>query len=217
MGIPSETQLGEPQGLASLALRGPRVRLTSIPTPLEPALLERVASGEPDAVRLCVQQYQGLVWTLARGFFSDPAEVEDAVQDVFIDLWKNAGRFDPARGKESTFVGVLARRRLIDRLRKKTRRLDTASMELEPVSDAESVDQRLARNEDAQAARELLGTLPPQQRQAIELAVLHGHTHQEVSQRLDIPLGTVKAHVRRGLQRLRDRLGAENPSFGGLA
>lgn len=217
MGIPSETQVCEPPSLANHAFRAPRVTLTSISTSVEPSLLERVATGEPEAVRLCVQQYQGLVWTLARGFFSDPAEVEDAVQDVFIDLWKNAARFDPARGKESTFVGVLARRRLIDRLRKRSRRPDTATMELEPVSDAESVDQRLARNEDALAARELLSTLPPQQREAIELAVLHGLTHQEVSQKLDIPLGTVKAHVRRGLQRLRDRLGAQNPSLGGLS
>jgi len=184
---------------------------------LERPLLSRVAAGETDAVRLCVERYQGLVWTLARGFFADPAEAEDAVQDVFIELWKNADRFDPARGKESTFVGVLTRRRLIDRLRKLKRRPDTASMEMEPVSDAETVDQRLSRHEDGLAARELLLSLPPQQRRAIELAVLHGHTHQEVSEQLQIPLGTVKAHVRRGLQRLRDRLGSASPTLGGQA
>lgn len=184
---------------------------------MEPALLERVSSGDPEAAKLCVERYQGLVWTLARGFFSDSAEIEDAVQDVFIDLWKNAGRFDATRGKESTFVGLLTRRRLIDRLRKKTRRPDSASIEMEPVSDEETVDIRLSRSEDARAAKEILDTLPPQQRQAIELAVLHGYTHQEVSQRLDIPLGTVKAHVRRGLQRLRDRLGVASASIGGLA
>lgn len=187
---------------------------------LVPALLERVSSGDPEAVKLCVERYKGLVYTLARGFFADSAEIEDAVQDVFIDLWKNAGRFDSARGKESTFVGLLTRRRLIDRLRKKTRRPDLASIEMDPVSDEETVDVRLARSEEARAAKEILDTLPPQQRQAIELAVLYGHTHQEVSQKLDIPLGTVKAHVRRGLQRLRDRLrdrlGVASTRLGGL-
>lgn len=209
-------------GALSLRARIPsRLRLLPLPTSLrpymQPVLLERVASGDPEAVQLCIDRYQGLVWTLARGFFADSAEVDDAVQDVFIDLWKNAGRFDSTRGKESTFVGLLARRRLIDRLRKKTRRPDSASIEMEPVSNEETVDIRLSRSEDARVAKEILDTLPPQQRQAIELAVLHGYTHQEVSQKLEIPLGTVKAHVRRGLQRLRDRLGVASPSMGGLA
>lgn len=218
MGIPSEVPLAVPT-LGSRARFAPSKSLPSlapVPAP-EPPLLQQVASGQPDAVQLCVQRYQGLVYTLARGFFADPAEVEDAVQDVFIDLWKNASRFDPSRGKETTFVGVLARRRLIDRLRKKTRRPDSAPMELEPVAEQASVDQQLSVNEDAQAAREVLATLPPQQREAIELTVLHGLTHQEVSQKLEIPLGTVKAHVRRGLQRLRDRLRATHPSLGELA
>lgn len=173
----------------------------------EASVLNRVATGDPEAVRLCIARYQSLVWTLARGFFRDPAEAEDAVQEVFIALWQNANRFDPARGKESTFVGVLARRRLIDRLRKKGRQRDLGSLDMEPQSDQESVEERLSSHEDAREAQALLATLPPQQRQAIELAVLNGLTHQQVSEQLDLPLGTVKAHVRRGLQRLRDRFG----------
>ncbi len=219
MSIASEVQSVGAIGFPVRVVRRPRLLPPSTRSRplLEPALLERVASGDPEAVRLCVERYQGLVWTLARGFFADSAEIDDAVQDVFIDLWKNAGRFDATRGKESTFVGLLTRRRLIDRLRKKTRRPDSSSIEMEPVSEEETVELRLSRSEDARAAQEILDTLPPQQRQAIELAVLHGYTHQEVSQKLEIPLGTVKAHVRRGLQRLRDRLGVAGTSIGGLA
>lgn len=184
---------------------------------METPLLSRVATGDPEAVRACIGRYQGLVWTLASGFFRDRDEAEDAVQEVFIALWKNAGRYDPARGKESTFVGMLARRRLIDRWRRRQRRQDTAPIELEPESNDAAVDERLADAEDARTARALLDTLPEQQRRTIELAVLHGRTHQQISEDLQIPLGTVKAHVRRGLERLRERFASARTSLGGSA
>jgi RNA polymerase sigma-70 factor (ECF subfamily) len=81
-------------------------------------VLPRIAAGDPGAASDCLARYGGLVWSLARRFLSNVADAEDAMQDVFIELWKNAGRYDPSRASEPTYVTMIARRRLIDRKRK---------------------------------------------------------------------------------------------------
>ena len=83
--------------------------------------LQRIAAGETEAVRECMDRYGGLVWSLARRFLYSSNEAEDAVQEIFLDLWKHAGRFDPNVAAEATYVAMIARRRLIDRVRKRTR------------------------------------------------------------------------------------------------
>ena len=82
-------------------------------------ILQRIAAGDAAAVDDCLRQYGGLVWSLARRFSHDHAESEDAVQEVFLDVWKSAARFDEAMGSEATFITMIARRRLIDRRRKR--------------------------------------------------------------------------------------------------
>ena len=89
------------------------------------SVLERIAAGDESAVRECMDQYGGLVWTLARRFSESAADAEDASQEIFLEIWKSAARFDPARGSESVFVTTVARRRLIDRLRARKRRPPT--------------------------------------------------------------------------------------------
>ena len=86
------------------------------------SVLQRVAAGEMAAMQECIDEYGGLIWSLARRFCSSPAEAEDAAQEVFIALWENAARFDEAKGAEVTFVAMIARRRLIDSGRKQQRR-----------------------------------------------------------------------------------------------
>ncbi len=83
-------------------------------------LLQRIAQGDESAVPACLAAYGGLVWSLARRYASDPSDAEDAAQEVFIELWRHAGRFDPAVASEATFVATVARRRLLDRARSST-------------------------------------------------------------------------------------------------
>lgn len=180
-------------------------------------LLTRVAAGDAKAVSACLDRYANLVWSLARRFTSSQAEAEDAVQEVFIDLWSSAGRYDESKASETTFVAMIARRRLIDRLRK-TRREPTmeelgAAVEMDVPGPAAEVE---LKDEAARASR-LIRTLKPEQQKIIKLAVYHGHTHQSIADTLGLPLGTVKTHLRRGLMRIRDAMQAPGASPGGGA
>jgi RNA polymerase sigma-70 factor (ECF subfamily) len=167
----------------------------------ELALLARVAAGDPGAVRDCLARYGGLVWSIARRF--EGADAEDAVQEIFLDLWKSAARFDPQIASEPAFVAMIARRRLIDRRRTRRRRPTTETIASEPpIADHASGPDSCA--EASQAAR-ALERLRPEQRHVLVLAT-HGLSHGEIAERTGMPLGTVKAHARRGLQSIRAAL-----------
>ena len=86
------------------------------------SVLQRVAAGDMAAMQECIDEYGGLIWSLARRFCASPADAEDATQEVFIALWENAGKFDESKGAEVTYVAMIARRRLIDSGRKSQRR-----------------------------------------------------------------------------------------------
>lgn len=169
-------------------------------------ILERIAAGEPDAVDECLAQYRGLVWSMARRFAGNHADAEDAVQEIFIELWRHASRFDPSLAAESTFVATLARRRLIDRSRQRARRPEEASMVAEPAALTQSDVDRLETLEEGRKARGLLKQLRPEQRRVLELTFDHGLSQQEIAEATRLPLGTVKTHSRRGLMRLRQLL-----------
>jgi len=167
----------------------------------ELALLTRVAGGDPGAVRDCIARYGGLVWSIARRF--EGHDAEDAVQEIFLDLWKSAARFDPRIASEPAFVAMIARRRLIDRRRTQRRRPATETIDSEPaIADAGRGPDSCA--EASQAAR-ALDRLRPEQRRVLVLAT-HGLSHGEIAERTGMPLGTVKAHARRGLQSIRAAL-----------
>src|SRR5580700_12012752 len=84
------------------------------------SVLQRIASGDSAAVRDCIEQYGALVWSLARRLTRTPSDAEDATQEIFLDIWRSAGRFDAKQGSDRVFIAMIARRRLIDRLRKTT-------------------------------------------------------------------------------------------------
>ncbi len=176
-----------------------------------PPLLPRIATGDERAVRECVQRYGALVWSLARRWSADTLDAEDAVQEVFIDLWRTAVRFDATRASEAGWVAMIARRRLIDRARRRQR---TPELEAFPsgfdVADeaAESPEEEIDRESRAERARAVLRSLPPAQRQLLELSLLDGKTHDEIARETSLPLGTVKSHIRRGLLRARALLTA---------
>jgi RNA polymerase sigma-70 factor (ECF subfamily) len=172
-------------------------------------LLERVAAGDVAAVQQCIDRYGGLIWSLARRLVLSQAEAEDAVQEVFIALWKSADRFDPSVAEEATFVAMIARRRLIDRQRRIARRNDSARSipidDVDVAADASNQNSVEVREEAARAA-DAVTQLRPEQQKVLRLAVYDGWSHQRIADHLQMPLGTVKTHVRRGLIRVRELL-----------
>jgi RNA polymerase sigma-70 factor (ECF subfamily) len=167
-----------------------------------PPILPRVALGDPLAVRACINRYERLVWSLARKLSLDGADAEDAVQEAFVSLWESAHRFDPARGSEPLFVAMIVRRRLIDRIRARGRRPQTEEIDDNLPSDAPHPERAA---EAALAARAVLQLRPEQQR-VLVLTTRDGLTHEEIAERTGMPLGTVKAHARRALLKLRSVL-----------
>jgi RNA polymerase sigma-70 factor (ECF subfamily) len=169
-------------------------------------VLPRIAAGDPAAVPDCLARYGGLVWSLARRFLGNAADAEDAVQDVFIELWKKAARYDPSRGSEPTYVTMVARRRLIDRKRKAGRA--PAAQPLPDEAPARAGRDRVELEDEAARAAAVLGELREDERRVIRMAVYQGLTHEEIAAATGLPIGTVKTHIRRGLIRVRERLAA---------
>jgi RNA polymerase sigma-70 factor, ECF subfamily len=171
---------------------------------MSPTVLQRVASGDATAVRECMNEYGALVWSLARRLSRTAADAEDATQEIFLDIWRSAGRFDASLGSDKVFIATIARRRLIDRLRKKS---------AEPPMDPDEVLESVAWADpgtlpetslEAEQAARALAELRPEQRQVLELGLIHGLTQSEIAARLGMPLGTVKSLMRRGLLRVRE-------------
>jgi RNA polymerase sigma-70 factor (ECF subfamily) len=169
-------------------------------------LLPRVAAGERLAVQRCIRRYGPIVWSIARRLSPTPADAEDAVQEIFLDVWRHAGRFDPTLGSEKVFVTLLARRTLIDRLRGCRGRL-RAEMPLNDGWDHEGPStNRAERDVEVDEARQLLARLPELQQRVIALSLVHGMSHAEISASTALPLGTVKTMLRRGIARMRSLL-----------
>ncbi|MFM8273290.1 MAG: RNA polymerase sigma factor [Gemmata sp.] len=169
-------------------------------------MLPRIAAGDPAAVADCIARYGGLVWSLARRFLGNMTDAEDAVQDVFIELWKNAARYDPGLASEPTYITMIARRRLIDRKRRTGRVPPAQPLPDEPAGSAPVA--RLDIEDEAAKALVALNDLREDERRVITMAVYQGLTHEEIAAATKLPVGTVKTHIRRGLIRVRERLGA---------
>jgi RNA polymerase sigma-70 factor (ECF subfamily) len=185
-------------------------RAPPLATPSEPVLLA-VARGDREAVGRCIDLYAPLIWTMARRMSMSAADAEDAVQEIFLDLWRYAKRFDPSVGSEKVFVSVLARRRLIDRARHMQRRL-AVERPLEAghfgrASHATAAEQDV----EIAEARRILEQLPLPHQEAISLSLVEGLSHGEIATRLGWPLGTVKTVIRRGILRLKELTGSHVP------
>lgn len=171
------------------------------------SLIERIAGGDREAVTLCIDRYSGLVWSLARRFIANRADAEEAVQEVFLELWSNAKRFDPGKSCEATWISLIARRRLIDRARRERRAPDSeplAAVEHLLSGDGHAVIEASAESE---RVMKVIDSMAPEQRQVIRMSTWLGMTHRAIADQLDLPLGTVKSHLRRGLGRIRAQLG----------
>ncbi|MDQ3220683.1 MAG: sigma-70 family RNA polymerase sigma factor [Acidobacteriota bacterium] len=171
------------------------------------AILQRIAAGDQNAVQDCCRIYGGLVWSLARRMLRNSDDAEDAVQEIFFDIWKNAERFDATKSSETTFVAMIARRRLIDRIRFSQRRISTDSLEDVLTEPVDRSDENVQTCLEAGEALKALKALRPEQRQVLELSIIQGLSHQEISDTTGMPLGTVKTHARRGILQAREFLG----------
>jgi RNA polymerase sigma-70 factor (ECF subfamily) len=190
----------------------------NIPSPVQPDLLPRVAAGDASAVTQTIDRYGGLVWHLARKTLSRRADQEDAVQEVFVELWKSASRFDPSIASERAFVAMIARRRLIDRGRHERTRIASTvnagdySSSIADRPSSMSPGGTVETCEEAALAAEAISQLTPAQQQTLRLSVHEGLSHQEIAERLSLPLGTVKTNLRRGLMRVRELLSGRDRS-----
>ena len=169
-------------------------------------ILQRIAAGDPKAVQECMGAYSGLLWSMARKKGLDPDDADDFVQDIFIELWKSAGRYDPKQASETTFVAMIGKRRLIDRLRRTQRRPRTQEIvpDLHDADDGEH--EHLEAKVGLSVAQKALGVLRPQERSVVLMSAYHGMSHGQISEHTGLPLGTVKTYIRRGLMRVKEAL-----------
>ena len=172
-------------------------------------LLLQAARSDEAAFAALYDQVGSRVYGVILRVLRDPAQSEEVAQEVFLDVWERAGRFDPQRGSATTWILTIAHRRAVDRVRSEQshrNRMDRAvAGGAVPAFDivAAAVEDR-AERERVQRA---LGALSDLQRQAIELAYYGGYTYRQVAELLDAPLGTIKTRMRDGLLRLQAELG----------
>lgn len=180
------------------------------PTSLED-LLRQVSFGDEAAFERLYEQLSAPVFGLIRRVVRDRAQAEEVTQEVMVEVWRTASRFDPARGGALTWVLTMAHRRAVDRVRSaqaatgREERVARMSEDVAYDQVAEAVTTRI----EGERVRRCLGGLTDLQRQAVTLAYYGGYSYPEVAGLLQVPLGTIKTRMRDGLVRLRDCMGVE--------
>ena len=164
-------------------------------------LVTRAASGQADALGELFDRHAGRMKALALRIVRSAEEADDVVQEIFVQAWQQASRFDPARGNVLAWLSMMARSRSLDRWRRKTTRRETAVSEAFELKSAGA-----AEDPSIWAARSALSSLPTDQRRPLEMAYWEGLSQSEIALRLNIPLGTIKTRMRAGLRQLREAL-----------
>jgi RNA polymerase sigma-70 factor (ECF subfamily) len=185
----------------------PELRLVSPGGPADvDDLMRRAARGDSEAFARLYDELSSAVYGLARRVVRDPARAEDVTQEVFLDVWKQATRFDAGRGKAKTWVMTIAHRRAVDAVRRsESQKRQDHHGAPEEISHDEPGDAVMAAEEHG-AVRDCLETLTALQLESVRLAYFNGYTYAEVATLLDKPLPTIKTRMRDGLIRLRDCL-----------
>jgi RNA polymerase sigma factor (sigma-70 family) len=170
------------------------------------------AKGDPDALRLLYVRFGALVYSLARRALVGQADAEDVTQQVFVSAWRGRDTFDPERGSLAGWLVTITRNRISDMLRARQRddrvlvHLAASVTTEDPAVPSDQVVNRVVVADE-------LARLPEAQRLVMTLAFYSDLTHEQIAEVLQMPLGTVKSHIRRGLQRLRSRLEADRVAY----
>jgi RNA polymerase sigma factor (sigma-70 family) len=166
------------------------------------------ASGDAD-LRAVYDKHGALIYSMCRKALGDTAAPE-VTQDVFVSAWQARQQFDPDRGALGAWLVGIAKRRIVDHVRREqrhsSRRADGSDQLIESLPADDHTEQRVDQIAQRMEVAQALATLPERPREMIGLAYVHGLTHQEIAERTGIPLGTIKSDIRRGLLALRDRL-----------
>jgi RNA polymerase sigma-70 factor, ECF subfamily len=175
------------------------------------ALLARSSRGDEAAFAELYDRTSARVYGLARRVVRDPAQAEEVAQDAYLEVWRQSARYDEARGNPLAWILTIVHRRAVDRVRsaESARERDTRYAAVGDGPEYDEVVEAVTATLETARVRKALTSLTEVQREAITLAYYGGYTHREVSELLDVPLGTVKTRMRDGLIRLRDTLGVE--------
>ncbi len=172
--------------------------------------MARVKEGDAQAFQELYDGHADIVYSVAMSFLKDESDAQDVMQEVFLKVWNASEMYDPVFGKVVAWLITITRHRCLNRLRSGQRRsaahMASAAEEDGPGAFAADSSELLLRKETAVAVHNALAALPAEQSEAIRLCFLHGLTHEETALKLNAPLGTVKARIRRGLTRLKTEL-----------
>jgi len=185
--------------------------VTDVMTEADRQLMRAVAAGSSDALSRLYDRHAAIVFGLARRILMRVEDAEEVVQDVFAQVWRDAGRYVPERATVAGWIVMLARTRAIDRLRARNARPDqTHGAEPGPAAPlpapGRDPEQVAVSEEDGRKVRQALTSLPPEQRTLVEMAYYEGLTQSEIAERTGVPLGTVKTRVRAAMATLRSAL-----------
>ena len=174
-------------------------------------LMIDVQQGHQAALSALYDRYVNRVYGMALQKLTNPAEAEDITHDVFVNLWQRSSTFQPAKGSPTSWLLTVAHNRIIDALRRRRRSSEAhEAIARDPVAVSETAHEDTAaiaeQNEEAQQVRRALETLPDDQREVINLSYYEGYSQSEISQRIQVPLGTVKSRMRLAMDKLRGEL-----------
>jgi RNA polymerase sigma-70 factor (ECF subfamily) len=192
-------------------VESPATGISDLNAEADRQLVRAVASGSTEALGRLYDRHAGVVYALARRILTRLEDAEEVVQDVFAQVWRDAGRYDAARATVAGWVVMLTRTRAIDRLRARQSRPDQ-NLPVDPTTTPAAADpsrnpeQVAISADDARGVRQALEALPEAQQSLVNLAYFEGLTHMEIAQRTGVPLGTVKTRLRMAMAAMRDAL-----------
>ena len=179
-------------------------RVSAMQSDNNDSILARIAAGEDGSFELLIEKYGNPVWSIGKKFLYRQSDVEDAVQEVFIAIWKSADKFDSSKAKEITFVSMIARRRFIDHLRKISKHKNLESIDEDNSTHQLYKESMLNESTDLQLIKNAIKSLDIDDQELLNLSIYQGYSHSEISKLLNLPLGTVKTKIRRNLIKLQE-------------
>lgn len=177
-------------------------------------LMRLVAADDESAVERLYDRFGSLVYRMAYQTMPTRADAEDVVQEVFVRLWRTAGKYDPKRAALVTWVMLISRRHMVDRLRRTRARVKAGTLEegWSPPAEQANVGAGMVDREKFAAVLEKVEKLPDLQRTVVQRAYLGGQTLKQIGQELNVPIGTIKSALSRALVKLRERSVIEDPT-----